>query len=142
VFSLRAIDQWLFRKGAIAFCKTPLIFCKKIASALLKTRLLCLNNASCLLKHCFLGDNQDFWMSVGFSIIAIIALIIGFSFNKAGFRQQGLLILSIVILKTFLYDTRNLETIFRTLSFIILGVILLGVSFVYAKFKDSIKEMV
>jgi uncharacterized membrane protein len=87
-------------------------------------------------------ETQDFWMSMGWSIIAIIALIVGFSFKKSYFRQPGILLFVLVILKTFLYDTRNLETVFRTLSFIILGILLLGVSFVYAKFKDRIKEII
>jgi uncharacterized membrane protein len=48
----------------------------------------------------------------------------------------------LTILKAFLYDTRNLSTIARTLSFMLLGAILLIASFLFAKYKDKIKEVI
>jgi len=65
----------------------------------------------------------------------------GFSLQKKHLRMQGMIIFSITILKVFLYDTRNLETIHRTVSYIALGVILLLVSFIYTKYKEKLKEI-
>ena len=44
------------------------------------------------------------------------------------------------VLKLFLYDLRNLETPYRILSFIALGLILLGVSWVYTRFREQVTE--
>jgi uncharacterized membrane protein len=40
--------------------------------------------------------------------------------------------------KLFLYDLRNLELPFRILSFLVLGVLLIGVSFIYSRFRERI----
>jgi uncharacterized membrane protein len=44
------------------------------------------------------------------------------------------------VLKLFFYDLRQLELPFRILSFLVLGVILIGVSFVYSRFRDRISR--
>jgi uncharacterized membrane protein len=44
-------------------------------------------------------------------------------------------------LKLFLYDLRNLETPFRILSFIVLGLMLLGVSWVYSRFREQLRRI-
>ncbi len=86
-------------------------------------------------------EMEEFWISIGWSILALIIMISGFMFRKKHLRMQGMLIFSIIIAKVFLYDTRNLETIYRTISYIVLGVILLLVSFIYTKYKDKLKEI-
>jgi uncharacterized membrane protein len=50
-----------------------------------------------------------------------------------------LALLLLCILKLFLYDLRTLETLYRILSFITLGLILLGISWVYTRFRDHLK---
>jgi len=44
------------------------------------------------------------------------------------------------VLKLFLYDLRELETIQRIFSFIVLGLILVGVSWMYTRFRDRIQR--
>ena len=56
-------------------------------------------------------------------------------------RLQGLALLLICILKLFLYDLRNLETIYRILSFVALGVILLCVSWIYSRFRQNLRRL-
>jgi uncharacterized membrane protein len=48
--------------------------------------------------------------------------------------------LLVCILKLFLYDLRNLETIYRILSFVALGLILLGVSWIYTRFRERVSR--
>lgn len=86
-------------------------------------------------------EMNEYWISIGWAVLALVISGIGFGLKKKLFRLQGLFILGMTILKVFLYDTRELETIYRTLSFIILGIILLSISFIYAKYKDQIKEV-
>ena len=81
-------------------------------------------------------------MSVGWSILALVIMLSGFVFGKKHLRMQGMIIFAITIAKVFLYDTRNLDTIYRTVSYIVLGVILLLVSFIYTKYKEKLKEII
>jgi uncharacterized membrane protein len=55
-------------------------------------------------------------------------------------RLAGLALLLGCIAKLFAYDLRSLETFFRILSFIGLGVILLAVSWIYTRFKEQLRR--
>jgi hypothetical protein len=68
-------------------------------------------------------------------------LIAGFPLRQRILRIEGLILLGICVLKLFLYDLRNLETLYRILSFVALGIILLGVSWIYTRFQDQIKKL-
>ena len=85
-------------------------------------------------------EMKEFWISVGWSVLALVVL--GVAYRKKFLRLQGMLLLSITILKVFIYDTRGLETIYRTVSYMVLGMILLLVSFIYTKYKEKLKEII
>jgi uncharacterized membrane protein len=68
------------------------------------------------------------WMAYG-----AVLMWIGFAKRTAFLRWQALVLLAVTIVKVFVYDTSQLETPYRVLSFIALGVILLAVSFAYQK---------
>ncbi len=53
-------------------------------------------------------------------------------------RKVGLLLFGLVIIKVFLYDVQSLDMVYRIISFISLGVILLVVSFIYQHNKEKI----
>lgn len=55
-----------------------------------------------------------------------------------GMRFVAIALFGITILKIFIYDLSFLETFYRFISFGALGLILLGVSYVYTKYKDVI----
>ena len=44
------------------------------------------------------------------------------------------------ILKAFAYDLRNLDTLPRIFSFIVLGLLLVAVSWVYTRFRDLVQR--
>jgi uncharacterized membrane protein len=46
-------------------------------------------------------------------------------------RWQALVLMAVTIGKVFIYDTWNLEQGYRVLSFIALGVVLMGLSYIY-----------
>jgi len=75
----------------------------------------------------------------GFEGLALLAF--GFGFQERVLRLQGLALLLICILKLFLYDLRNLDTLPRILSFVALGVILLGVSWIYTRFRSHMGKL-
>jgi len=86
-------------------------------------------------------EAKSFWISIYWMALAIILMTIGIMAKRRHFRLQGIVIFIITILKVFLYDTRELDPFFRTVSFMILGAVLLLVSFLYTKNKDKIKDL-
>ena len=79
---------------------------------------------------------KNLWISIGFIIHAIIILIAGFAKQVKFFRVMGLALLGLAIIKVFLYDLSNMETGYRIISFIVLGIITLLAAFLYTKFKQ------
>ena len=49
---------------------------------------------------------------------------------------MALLLFGVIIFKVFLIDLSSLERFYRIISFVVLGVILIAVSFLYQKYKD------
>ena len=78
-----------------------------------------------------------FWL-----IYALGGLAIGIIKRSHFARYFSIIIFGFTIFKIFLYDTSNLNDIYRFISFIILGLILLIASFAYHKYKDRIAEFV
>jgi len=78
-------------------------------------------------------------MSWGAEALALLGL--GFVFRERALRLQGLTLFLVCVLKLFLYDLRNLETPYRILSFIALGILLLGVSWVYTRFREQLQKI-
>ena len=69
-----------------------------------------------------------FLMVYGAAVLAV-----GFWRRSAFVRWEGLVLLVFTIGKTFLFDTRSLSEGYRVISFLALGVLLLGVSFAYQR---------
>jgi uncharacterized membrane protein len=60
-------------------------------------------------------------------------MAVGF-WKRLGFlRWQALVLMAFTIGKVFTYDTWNLQKGYRILSFIALGVVLMGISYAYQK---------
>jgi uncharacterized membrane protein len=89
-----------------------------------------------------LMEVRDYWISVGWAVFSALLLVLGFWIRNRDLRYQGMLLIGLTVLKVFLYDTRELSTIYRTVSFMFLGVILLFLSFLYNKYKDKLKEVI
>src|SRR5215469_14915353 len=85
------------------------------------------------------SDYEKFWLMREFSYSAIwliygaALMAVGFWKKSAFVRWQGLALIAVTIFKVFIYDSRNLNTGYRILSFIVLGAVLLAISFVYFK---------
>jgi uncharacterized membrane protein len=67
-------------------------------------------------------------------------LVFGFPARERTLRLVGLALLLGCIGKVFVYDLRNLETMYRILSFVGLGATLIFVSFIYTRFKDQLRR--
>ncbi len=80
-------------------------------------------------------------LTTGWALAALVLLAAGFAARDRILRIEGLALLLVCIFKAFLYDLRNLETVYRILSFIALGLILLAVSWIYTRFREHILRL-
>jgi uncharacterized membrane protein len=60
-------------------------------------------------------------------------MVVGFLRRSAFVRWQALLLIAATIGKVFVYDVSELDRGYRIVSFIVLGVLLLTISFVYQR---------
>ena len=79
-------------------------------------------------------------LTVAWGIEGVILLVAGFPLTDRVLRLSGLSLFLICILKLFFYDLRHLETLYRIVSFIALGLILVSVSWMYTRFRDRIQR--
>lgn len=73
-------------------------------------------------------------------IYALVLIILGISKDQKHLRIMAIVLFSFALLKLFFYDTEQLGTIGKTIVFVTLGVLLLMVSFLYNKYKNSMTE--
>jgi uncharacterized membrane protein len=79
-------------------------------------------------------------LTVALGIQGLALLAAGFPAHERPLRLAGLALLLFCISKLFLYDLRHLETLYRILSFLTLGLILVGVSWIYTRFRDAVRR--
>ncbi|MDP1689063.1 MAG: DUF2339 domain-containing protein, partial [bacterium] len=88
-------------------------------------------------------DNQKrAALSVTWTLYSLIMLVIGIIKKSEWTRLFGVVLLSVTIIKVFLYDTANLDNLYRFISYITLGIILLLIGFLYNRYKSRITEFI
>ena len=90
--------------------------------------------ASILLTGLLWIDISRQWLSVAWAVEGLALVAVGFTLRDKIFRVAGLSVFGLLILKILFMDLAGAETIYRILSFIVAGVILLLASFAYAQF--------
>ena len=81
-------------------------------------------------------------LTIFWSIYSVILLVIGISKRSYQIRSGAIFLLAIPVVKLFVYDTFNLEQIYRITSYVFLGVLLIIGGFMYQKYEDRIKEFI
>lgn len=76
---------------------------------------------------------RDFTYSALWMAYGAMLMVIGFFRRSAFVRWQALLLIAVTIVKVFIYDMSQLDRGYRIVSFIVLGVLLLAISFVYQR---------
>jgi uncharacterized membrane protein len=76
---------------------------------------------------------RDFSYSAIWLVYGAALMTIGFRRRSAFVRWQSLILIAFTICKVFLYDVSQLGGSYRIVSFIALGAVLLGISFIYQR---------
>ncbi len=76
---------------------------------------------------------RDFTYSALWMAYGAMLMIIGFLRRSAFVRWQALILIAVTIVKVFVYDVSQLDRAYRIVSFIVLGALLLAISFAYQR---------
>lgn len=88
------------------------------------------------------GDIKNFSVSALWCVYATLLVGLGIARRYAPIRLLGMVVFGLVVLKVFLFDFASLERIWRVLSFVCLGLILIGVSYLYHLYGEHIRAFV
>ena len=69
-------------------------------------------------------------------IIELAAVAVGVVRRLRPLRRLGLILFLVTVIKIFFYDLARVDSFYRIIAFILLGVALLAGAFVYIKFRD------
>lgn len=75
-------------------------------------------------------------VSVLWGVFALSMLLQGIAQTSTNLRYAGLILFSVVSVKVFFVDLRQLDPLWRIVAFVILGLLLLAGSFVYLKHRE------
>lgn len=78
-------------------------------------------------------NTETYLYSASLLLLAIVWLARGIQTSQALLRIAGLLLLTLVTFKVFLIDAAQLEGVLRILSFLGLGIALIGIGWIYGK---------
>ena len=76
-------------------------------------------------------------LSIALAGFGLVLVGGGISADIRGLRYQGVAVLGLVTAKIFLFDTRDLDMVARTLSFVAVGAVLLIASYAYARWQGE-----
>jgi len=65
-------------------------------------------------------------LSVLWTIFSVALMLLGFKENHSGLRKVSLGLFAVTLVKVFLFDMANISTPYRIISFILLGLVLVG----------------
>ena len=79
------------------------------------------------------GDAEQYMYSTVWLLFGIVVLAVGFLLRSQPARLLALGVIAVTIAKVFIVDTASISGIFRALSMIGLGVVLLGIGWLYQR---------
>src|SRR4051812_9278688 len=82
------------------------------------------------------GQTPQLLLSAFWGVVGLSALVVGLVRDERRLRLGGLTLLSIAVAKVFLFDLTTLESIYRVLSFIALGLLLLSAAYAYQRLRS------
>jgi len=83
---------------------------------------------------------SGFYLTASWSLLALGLFSAGLFLRERMYRWVGLGILACALGRVVIFDVWKLEAIYRILSFMALGIVLLVLGFIYSKYQEKIKE--
>jgi hypothetical protein len=83
---------------------------------------------------------SGFYLTASWSLLALALFTAGLLLRERMYRWIGLGILACALGRVVIFDVWKLETVYRILSFMALGIVLLVLGFIYSKYQEKIKE--
>jgi uncharacterized membrane protein len=87
-----------------------------------------------------LQSSDGFYLTAGWSGLALALFVTGMALRERIYRWLGLGVLACALGRIVIFDVWKLETIYRILSFLALGIVLLVLGFIYNKYQEKIRE--
>jgi len=81
-----------------------------------------------------MSQSEFYAYSIGTLLFGIALLVIGVAFRHRGARALSFIFVLAATIKVFLVDAAELEGLWRVLSFLLMGLSFLGISWAYARF--------
>jgi uncharacterized membrane protein len=82
------------------------------------------------------------WITIAFAIEGLILILTGIAVEERSFRIYGLVLLLVSLLKLVTIDVSGVEPIYRILSYIALGLILLMASLMYTRYRSVLEKYI
>ncbi len=89
-----------------------------------------------------LENAQNLSLTALWAFYAVVLLVVGIAKHWRPVRLWGLALLIIPIVKVFAYDVWALETIYRIVSFVGLGILLLVSAYLYQRHRKAIRGLI
>jgi hypothetical protein len=81
-----------------------------------------------------------FYLTASWSLLALAFFTAGIALRERIYRYLGLGVLACALGRVVIFDVWKLETLYRILSFMALGIVLLVLGFIYNKYQEKIRE--
>jgi uncharacterized membrane protein len=83
---------------------------------------------------------SGFYLTASWSALALVIFAGGIALRERMYRWVGLGILAAALGRVIFFDVWRQETIYRVLTFMVLGIVLLVLGFFYNKYQDTIRK--
>jgi hypothetical protein len=83
---------------------------------------------------------SGFYLTASWSLLALALFTAGIALRERMYRWLGLGILACALGRVMVIDVWKLETLYRILSFMALGIVLLVLGFIYNKYQEKLRE--
>jgi hypothetical protein len=87
-----------------------------------------------------LESASGFYLTASWSLLALGLFTCGIVLRERSYRWLGLGILACALTRVAVFDIWRLQSLYRVLSLMALGIVLLVLGFIYSKYQEKIKE--
>ena len=89
-----------------------------------------------------LRNQQQLTISALWATYSIVLVLVGIVKRFRPIRLMAIVVFGLTIAKVFLVDLREMDRVYRIVASLGLGVILLGVSLIYQKYRQQLSSLV